>query len=132
MGKICRQIFRNELGFTLIELMIVVVIIGILATIAIPAYSNATQESKISKAKADLRTLESAIEIYYIEKGEYPKEEKLEDSLSSYIKTLPKDPWTNSYYIYELNEDGTRYEMYLPANETNKLEKDLYSFGFKP
>jgi general secretion pathway protein G len=105
MGKICRQIFRNELGFTLIELMIAIVIIGVLATIAIPAYSNATQESKISKAKADLRTLESAIEIYFIEKGEYPEEGNLEDSLSSYLKTLPKDPWSNSSYKYELNEN---------------------------
>jgi len=132
MRKVFQQSFRYEEGFTLIELMIAIVIIGILATIAVPVYSNAVQESKISKAKADLRTLESAIEIYFIEKGEYPKEEKLEDSLSSYLKSLPKDPWANSSYEYELNEDGTQYKVYLPANTTNKLESDLYSFGFKP
>jgi type II secretion system protein G len=54
----------NERGFTLIELMIVVAIIGILAAIAIPLYSNVTQKSRIARVQADLRALASAVTMY--------------------------------------------------------------------
>jgi general secretion pathway protein G len=62
----------NQKGFTLIELMIVVAIIGILTAIAFPLYANVQQRARIAKAQADVRTLASAIVIYSAHTGQIP------------------------------------------------------------
>ena len=63
---------RRERGFTLVELMVVVAVIGVLATIAIPLYSNMLARGRIAKAQADARTLASAVSVYSAHMGRIP------------------------------------------------------------
>jgi general secretion pathway protein G len=86
---------RRQSGFTLLELIIVIAIIGILATIAMPALRNVPVRAKESVLKMDLRTLRDMIDQYYGDKGRYPT------SLSAlvdegYVRALPVDPMTKS------------------------------------
>lgn len=86
---------RGERGFTLIELMVVISIIGILATIAVPMYQSSVTKAKESTLKEDLYQMRSAVDKYYADNGAYP------GSLSAlaekkYIRSLPVDPFTGA------------------------------------
>ncbi len=83
-----------ESGFTLIELMIVMVIIGLLAAIAVPAYVQNVRHAREAVLREDLHTLRSAIDSYTVDKQKAPQ--SLENLVEAgYIKAMPKDPFTN-------------------------------------
>lgn len=89
-------------GFTLIEIILVVVIIGILAGIAIPRMGGKTEKAKISQAKSNIAALGMAIQEYEIMNGDYPPslEALLDESKGGPFlekKVVPKDPWGASY-----------------------------------
>jgi len=116
---------RDERGFTLIEMLVVIAIIGILAAIAIPSLSGATQKSKVAKAQADLRTLESAITMYYVEENTYPT--NLQALVTKeYIKRVPKDPWDMDYQYYSAT--GMVCVLRSAANGITD-SKALFSYG---
>jgi len=96
----------HKRGFTLIELLIVVAIIAILAAIAVPNFLEAQTRSKVSRAKADIRTLATALESYRVDNNQYPpamflagRVETLEDRWRfvttpiAYITSIPPDPF---------------------------------------
>jgi general secretion pathway protein G len=99
---------RADRGFTLLELIIVIAVIGILATIALPALRNLPRRANEAALKTNLRTLRDVIDQFYGDKGHYPPtlEALVEEGL---IRGIPRDPFTKSrdswVLVYE-DEEG--------------------------
>jgi len=99
-------------GFTLLELLVVMTLIGLLVGIAIPAYRDATQRAKEAALREDLTHMRKAIDEYHTDKGEYPP--ALVDLVTAgYLRTLPVDPitesaesWVVEYAPWEMVEEG--------------------------
>jgi len=109
-----RSRWQNSKGFTLIEIMVVVVILGILAGIVIPKLLDRPEQARRTKAKVEIKSLEEALNLYKLDNGSYPTTEQGLTSLvkkpevgriptsyreGGYLKKLPADPW-GSQYIY--------------------------------
>ena len=122
-------IYRYQQGFTLIEIMIVVVILGILASIVVPNIMGSPDEARIVKVKQDLRVLEGTLNLYKLDNFAYPSTDQGLEALvkkplgqpeaknwkkNGYIKKLPKDPWGNDY-------------LYLSPGSHGDF--DLFSYG---
>ena len=117
MLKLWHKKIGNQRGFTLIELMIVVAIIGILTAIAFPLYANIQARARVAKAQADARTLASAVVVYSAHVGVLPSSK---DDLSvtqadpnsgvvagPFINPLPNPPSGWAAYDYASSTDGT-------------------------
>lgn len=86
---------RQDAGFTLVELMIVMAIIGILATIAIPSFVGAIRQAREAVLREDLHVMRTAIDSYTADKQKAPQ--SLQDLITDgYLKTIPVDPMTHS------------------------------------
>ena len=97
---------RGQDGFTLIELIIVMTIIAILASIAIPSYMGAIKSAKEAVLKEDLHVMRNAIDSYTMDKGKAPQ--SLDDLVQTgYLKSIPTDPITHSTETWVTNTDDT-------------------------
>lgn len=100
---------RLQSGFTLIEIMVVVVILGILAAVVAPRIFDRPDQARIVKAKQDIRVLENALNLYRLDNFNYPQGDTGLRALvekpanarnwkeGGYLDRLPKDPWQNQY-----------------------------------
>ncbi|WP_026320858.1 type II secretion system major pseudopilin GspG [Arhodomonas aquaeolei] len=118
---------RRTGGFTLIEIMVVVVIIGILVAFAVPNIMDNPEKARLTKARHDLRTIENALEMYKLDNFRYPttaqglkalverpdtppEPENWQDG--GYLRELPMDPWGHPYkYLGPQDADGGRVEI---------------------
>ncbi|MEA3412630.1 MAG: type II secretion system major pseudopilin GspG [Pseudomonadota bacterium] len=120
---------RRQSGFTLIEIMVVVVILSILAAIVVPRIMDRPDEARIVKAKQDIRAMEAALNLYRLDNYNYPTTEQGLEALISEPTTPPEPPnWKEGGYVDRLPRDpwGNDYQ-YLSPGENGAI--DLYSLG---
>jgi len=116
----------RESGFTLIEIMVVVIIIGLLASIAVPTVLDRVDESRVKKVQADFKALQTALKLYRIDNFTYPTSDQGLEALvtkptlapvprnwkaGGYIETLQLDPWGHPY-LYMSPGEGHEYDIY--------------------
>lgn len=109
------MVSRRERGFTLLELIIVVAMIGILASIAMPALKDMPRRAKESVLKTNLRTLREVIDQFYGDKGRYPA--SLDELVETkYLRQVPFDPFTKSAqtWVLVLEEETTEEDAGPP------------------
>jgi general secretion pathway protein G len=121
---------RRQRGFTLIEIMVVVVIIGVLGAVVLPQFMSRPDQARVTAARADIQAISTALEMYRLDNYGYPTTQQGLEALvkkplgtpepkgwnpQGYLKALPLDPW------------GTPYQYLSPGTRTKSF--DLYSFG---
>jgi general secretion pathway protein G len=118
---------RRQGGFTLIEIMVVVVILGILASIVVPRIMSEPDKARVTKARQDIRVLESALNLYKLDNYAYPSTQQGLDALvhqpagdppaknwkpGGYVQQLPKDPWGNPYQYLQPGAKGGDFDLF--------------------
>ncbi|HQT82092.1 MAG: type II secretion system protein GspG [Ferrovum sp. 37-45-19] len=117
----------HQSGFSLIEIMVVMIIIGILAALIIPRVMDRPDQARQIAAKQDIATVVQALKLYRLDNGRYPTTEQglialvklpslepVPNNWKSYLDTMPKDPWGNPYQYLNPGQHG---------------EIDVWSFG---
>jgi len=118
---------ETEFGFTLLELLVVVVILGILASVGLGQFYTAQKRGRDAQRKENLSSLKKALEMYYNDYGQYPLEsdglikvgesvldwgDEFSDGKTIYMKQLPKDPANGLKYFYESDDSGSYFKLY--------------------
>ena len=113
-----RQDHPRTAGFTLIEIMAVVLIIGLLSTLVGVSIFGQVNEARVTTARVQIKSLESALEAYHLKHAAFPSSEDGLNVLpdTGYLRNVPKDPWGNSY-------------QYENPGQINVDYFDLWSFG---
>ena len=113
---------RGQAGFTLLELIVVMIVIGILAAIAVPAFARHMKSAREAVLKQDLQTMRSAIDSYTVDKQKAPQ--TLDDLVTSgYMKKMPIAPMTHRADTWV----GSRSDAYVSVDETDVGLNDVHS-----
>lgn len=114
-----KLIYSKQRGFTLIEVMVVVVILAILAAFVVPKIMSRPEQARIVKAKQDILAIENAMNLYKLDNAFYPSTDQgiaalvirptsdpVPQSWTSYLKEIPKDPWGRPYQYINPGKHG--------------------------
>ncbi len=116
-----KRYLNNEKGFSMIEMMVVLIIIAVLIAGGIKFYLGYIENSRVTKAKAQISTMQAALDAYYAEKGQYPADNA--GLLNAGINTTStekeikaKDPW-GKQYKYDVSVDQSEYVVYTGSDK---------------
>jgi general secretion pathway protein G len=112
-------------GFTLIEIMVVVVILAVLGALVVPQVLDKVDKARVTRAQADIRAISTALDLYRLDNFKYPTSEQGLQALvkqpadpsitnypaGGYLKSLPIDPWNQPYQYVSPGPDGRDYEI---------------------
>jgi len=127
-------------GFTLVEIMLVVIIIGALAMMVVPRLSGRSEQAKIAIARADIEsTLATALKLYELDNGNFPTTSQGLDALlkkpssspvprnwnGPYIERRPLDPWGNLYAYRSPGQHRSDYDLYSKGKDDNSDADDI-------
>ncbi len=117
---------KQQAGFTLIEIMVVVVILGVLGALVVPNILGRTGEARTTAAKSDMRAIANALNLYRMDNFGYPSTDQGLEALTAkpsgfpeaknwnpdgYLQKLPQDPWGNDYLYVSPGSHG-KYDLY--------------------
>jgi general secretion pathway protein G len=132
-------------GFTLIEVMVVVVILGILAAVLVPKVMDRPDEARIVKARQDIRALEAALNLYKLDNYEYPSTDQGLEALvnkpdsapeppnwkaGGYIDRLPQDPWQQPYQFLQPGAHGA-LDIYSLGPDRQPSDDDIGNWDLR-
>jgi len=115
----------RQRGFTLIEIMVVVVILAVLGALVVPKILENVDKARVTGAKTDIRSIQTALDLYRLDNFKYPTTEQGLQALvtqpvdptitnyraGGYLPSLPKDPWNNPYVYVSPGADGRDYDI---------------------
>jgi general secretion pathway protein G len=116
---------KRSSGFTLIEIMVVVVILAVLGALVVPKILENVDKARVTRAASDIRAIETALDLYRLDNFKYPTTEQGLQALvrqpvdptitnyraGGYLGSLPKDPWGNTYMYNSPGTDGRDYDI---------------------
>ncbi len=116
---------KRQSGFTLIEIMVVVVILAVLGALVVPKILENVDKARVTRAQSDIRAIETALDLYRLDNFKYPTTEQGLQALvkqpsdptitnyrsGGYLPSLPKDPWNNTYIYVSPGADGRDYDI---------------------
>ncbi|MBE7928087.1 type II secretion system major pseudopilin GspG [Pseudomonas saudiphocaensis] len=130
---------KKQRGFTLIEIMVVVVILGILAALVVPQVMNRPDQAKVTVAKGDIKAIAAALDMYKLDNFNYPSTQQGLNALvekpsgspqprnwnrDGYLKRVPKDPWGNDYQYLSPGTQGP-FDLYSLGADGKQGGNDL-------
>jgi len=120
---------RPARGFTLIEIMVVVIIIGLLAAVIVPQFLGRVDDARVTKAKQDIQAMQTALTMFRLDNYVYPNNDMGLKALAQKPDATTVKNWRPGGYLQHVNKDpwGNDYQYHLPG--THGGEYDLYSFG---
>lgn len=115
----------RQRGFTLIEIMVVVVILAVLGALVVPKILENVDKARVTRAQADIRAIQTALDLYRLDNFKYPTTEQglqalvtqpVDPTLTNYraggyLPTLPQDPWNHPYVYVSPGADGRDYDI---------------------